>query len=237
MTESARKSPPSDNRNRNREQGTAALRERGAAGTPVVRDTRPELLRLLEKHEAGRLDPAEVRLGKMPADATLDMRMVAEDMRLLMGLRLAVGQPEPLPYATPFACERLGWDDPVRASRALRRLCDAGVIHFAGSLPRRGKRDGTKTYEPPLLGASSVEGDSVAVEPVGAFEPELEVADDGLVGDAVPTVERGESLIAVANGADRAIVHATDGSGETGGSDPDVERAERIRARHEDLAP
>src|SRR5258708_11540350 len=94
---------------------------------------------LLADHEAGRLTPAEVRLGEMPANATDDMRRVADDMRTLMGVRLAAGDDRPLPYATTWAAKRLGWgSNHRRANRAIHRLCDAGVVCFAGSLPGRG---------------------------------------------------------------------------------------------------
>jgi hypothetical protein len=97
---------------------------------PVTGEGRKaELYWLLAEYEAGRLDPVEIELGELPADATPDMRRVAEDMGLLMGLRLAVYDDRPLPYATMFAAERLGWGTNCgRASRAIRRLCDAGVI-------------------------------------------------------------------------------------------------------------
>jgi hypothetical protein len=237
VSKSACKSALNDNRNRNREQGKAALRKCGAPEGPVGTRDEPELRLLLAEHKAGRLDPAEVELGELPADATIDMHRVAGDMRLLMGLRLAVCEDRPLPYATTFAAERLGWGTNCsRASRAIHRLCDARVIEYAGSLPPRGdKGDGTKTYAPPLVAsAGAVESEQVGVEAVPAFEPVFEVADDGLMDDAVLAVERGESSLTSGDRAD--ISHATDGNDATSGSDPDVARAERLAARNADLA-
>jgi len=236
VPKSGAKNGPEDNRNRKRNR--PALRERGPIRAPVVTAEGPELFLLLDDYEAGRLAPAQVALGAMPADATSDMRRVAEDVRLLMGLCLAVGEDRPLPYATTFAAERMGWGANCgRAGRAIRRLCDAGVIRYVESLPARGKRDGTKTYAPPLaVSAGAFEGEPVAVKGLDgvAVEPAREVEDQAAVGDAEP----GPGVHRTAAPGDRAdgrIDHEIDATDATGGSDPDVERAERIAARHEDL--
>jgi hypothetical protein len=77
------------------------------------------------------------------------MRAVADDIRLLIGLRLAVDEYRPLPYSTRFCAERCGLLHHTQASRVLRQLVDAGVIESAGALPARGKGDGTKLYQVP----------------------------------------------------------------------------------------
>jgi len=114
-----------------------------------------KLADLVAGYEAGRLKPIPVQLGELPAAAGKDERRVAEDMALLIGLRLAVDDRRPLPYSTTFAAGRMGWTakgrpDASRASKALRSLVAAGVIVHAYTLkPRPGKPDGTKTYAPP----------------------------------------------------------------------------------------
>jgi hypothetical protein len=198
-----------------------------------------ELRRLLVRHDEGRLKPAEVELGEMPASATGDMRRLAEDVCLLIGLRLAVGQDEPLPYATSFAIERMGWDDRTRASRAFRKLCDAEVVRHVGAMPpRAGKKHGTKMYAAPLVaGAGAVEGEPVGVEAVDVraeVQPAGEVGDEQLVGHAVggsgdgtlPQLGRPDEAAVereVASGDAAGTVHAaTDGNDATGGGDPSV---------------
>jgi hypothetical protein len=77
------------------------------------------------------------------------MRDVADDVRLLIGLRLAVDEDRPLPYSTRFCAERCGLHDQAHASRVLRQLEQAGVIASAGAMTARGKPDGTKMYRAP----------------------------------------------------------------------------------------
>jgi hypothetical protein len=203
--------------------------------------------RLLARHEAQSLDPAHVELGAMPVGATMDMLRVAENMRLLMGLRLAVGQDEPLPYAAAFAAELLGWDDKRRASRAIRKLCDAGVVVCVGELPPVRGRYGTKLYLPGLGAGAADEGHAVLLEGAGdvAAEPVVEVRDEPLMELAVQVagpVEGARSQLGlrervpveglVASGDSADVEHATDGIGEPGGDDDDVARAERLAERH-----
>jgi hypothetical protein len=107
------------------------------------------VLGLIRDHDARRLEPVDVTLGELPADASPAMRKVAEDIRLLLGLRLAVDDDRPLPYSTRFCAERCGLHDQGHASRVLRRLVEAGVIRHVESLEPRGKRDGTKAYAAP----------------------------------------------------------------------------------------
>ena len=107
------------------------------------------MLGLVRDPDAGRLEPVDVRLGEIPAKASPAMRRVAADVRLLIGLRLAVDDDRPLPYSTRFCAERCGLHDQAHASRVLRALVEAGVIRYVDSLERRGKRDGTKLYATP----------------------------------------------------------------------------------------
>jgi hypothetical protein len=78
------------------------------------------------------------------------MNAIAEHMRLLMGLRLALGDDRPLPYATSMAVRYRVAPDKGTASKALRSLVKFGVIDEVGALPplRKGI-DGTKLYAPP----------------------------------------------------------------------------------------
>jgi DNA-binding XRE family transcriptional regulator len=65
--------------------------------TPPDPNERPEMRLLLDDYRAGRLRPRDVRLGEMPTYATPLMRTIAADMRLRIGLRLAVDDDRPLP--------------------------------------------------------------------------------------------------------------------------------------------
>lgn len=120
--------------------GTQREEEKGA----------PELLELLEDFEKGGLQPHPVILGPLPDRATDDMRAVAADIALLIGLRAAVCEDRPLPYSRRFCASRMGWSDPKRAARALRKLVAVGVIRSVGEMPARGMPYGTKLYAPPL---------------------------------------------------------------------------------------
>lgn len=77
------------------------------------------------------------------------MHVVADDMRLLMGLRLAVSEDRPLPYSTGLCAERCGLRDKREASRILRQLEKIDVVKCVGKMKPRGKPDGTKLYEAP----------------------------------------------------------------------------------------
>jgi len=144
---------------RDQEQGTRNDSTEGVnrglyvVGPPGVREVRrePELTGLIRDHKAGLLEPVDVELGPLPADASPAMRTVAADIRLLLGLRLAVDELRPLPYATRFCAKRCGLHDQAHASRVLRALERAGVIERAGALDPQGKPDGTKLYQAPCL--------------------------------------------------------------------------------------
>ena len=113
-------------------------------------DNQPEMHRLLDAHDAGELEPHDVQLGKMPPHAGPIMHAIAADMRLRMGLRRAVGDDRPLPYATSEAVRNKLAKDKATASNAIGGLVRAGVIQHVGQLkPRRPGWDGTKLYAPP----------------------------------------------------------------------------------------
>lgn len=117
----------------------------------------PELHRLEDAHDDGRLAPVDVQLGEMPATAGPIMRAIADHMRLRMGLRLAVGDDRPLPYATSEAVRAGLAKDKPTASNAINALVRARVIEYVGRLkPLQPGLDGTKLYAPPGHG---VEGE------------------------------------------------------------------------------
>ena len=119
-------------------------------GTPGVRSERePELRALIRDHARGLLEPVDVELGERPAGASPAMQTVAADIRLLLGLRLAVDDDRPLPYSARFCAERCELRDHGQASRVLRALERAGVVKCVGALDPRGKPDGTKLYAAP----------------------------------------------------------------------------------------
>jgi len=131
--------------------------QRTAAAAP-----RPDLAELEAMHRRGALALPHVELGPMPDDADMDMRAIAEDVRYLLALNAAAGERRPLPYSCRFAADRKGWPGGYkRASRAIRRLMDAGVIERAGALqPRGGQARGTLLLVAP---DRSVTRDVVAV--------------------------------------------------------------------------
>jgi hypothetical protein len=103
---------------------------------------------LLLAYRAGLLEPADDHLGELPPDATSDMRAVAVDMRLLLGLRRAVGEKRPLAYSCRFAADRCGLTKEA-ASRTIRALEAAGVVDCVDEAPSRGRRRGLKLYAAP----------------------------------------------------------------------------------------
>jgi len=115
-----------------------------------------ELALLIGEYQQERLSPAEVKLGDLPSRAGPVQRRVAEHIGLLMGLRQAVGDDRPLPYASSMAVRAGLAPDKRTASKAIRALVRFGVIHHVGSLPpQRPGLDGTKLYEPPPPEADS----------------------------------------------------------------------------------
>ena len=78
------------------------------------------------------------------------MLEVAGHIKLLMGLRWALGDDRPLPYATSVPVRAGLVPDQRAASKALRRLTAHGVIRYVGSLPpTKPGLNGTKLYAPP----------------------------------------------------------------------------------------
>lgn len=125
----------------------------GVEGLGLGSRTIEEFAELRAAYEAGTLEPIAVELGPIPAHFGPIQRAIAEDMRLLMGLRLAEGESRPLPYPSS-APKAIGLaSDKIQASRILRRLVNARVVDEAPSLKqfKRGDwvLDGTKCYAPP----------------------------------------------------------------------------------------
>ena len=174
-------------------------------------DERPELYRLLERYEAGELDPVAVRLGELPPRAGRLMREAAADIALLMGLRLAVDEDRALPYSASLAATRLGLgDDKGWANRVLRSLIEAGVVHVdqhakcANGAPMR-----TRCFlpgpRPPVdslpAGAGRVEADGT-VEVDEGEEARQDVAVGEAVADDRREVREGDGRpVAVRDGA------------------------------------
>jgi hypothetical protein len=142
---------------RDQEQGTRngsgeGVRALYVVGSPGVREEgrrEPELTGLIRDHNRGLLEPVDAELGELPANASPAMHKVAADIRLSLGLRLAVDDDRPLPYSTRFCAERCGLHDQGHASRGLRALERVGVVQRVGALDPRGKPDGTKLYAAP----------------------------------------------------------------------------------------
>ena len=138
-------------------------------------EPRPDLDELERCYADGRLRPARVELAPMPPDATEDMKRIAADMRLVLGLNYAVGEARPLPYSSRFAARRMNWPGGhMRANTALRALVRAGVIVRSGELAARGGRRGTSTYSAP---SALAQHPTLAVEP-SECEPRLETLDE-----------------------------------------------------------
>jgi hypothetical protein len=132
--------------------GTPGVTDKNLGSSSEVSEVRrePELRALIRDHERGLLEPVDVELGELPAGASRAMQKVAADVRLLLGLRLAVDEDRPLPYSARFCAERCPLlRDHRQASRVLRQLVRAGVIECVGALKPRGKPDGTKLYQAP----------------------------------------------------------------------------------------
>lgn len=123
-----------------------------SVSSPVseLRREEPELYGLVRDYDRGELEAVPVTLGELPAGASAAMRQVAEDVALLLGLRLAVDEDRPLPYSARLCAKRCELiRDHGHASRVLRSLERAGVIRCAGKLKPRGMPFGTKLYRAP----------------------------------------------------------------------------------------
>lgn len=123
----------------------------GNSHGPLVVTEEPTWLDVaLSEYRAGKLIPVEVELGEMPSSAGAVMVAVATHMRLLMGLRLALGDDRPLPYAASLPVRAGLARDKGTASKAIRQLVGFGVVRHVGQLPPlRPGQDGTKLYAPP----------------------------------------------------------------------------------------
>jgi hypothetical protein len=117
----------------------------------VEKSEEAELDCYLRQYAAGELSPLmtpiEVELPALPPRATAAMRAVADDFTLVLGLRLAGCNDEPVPYGAAWVAKRLGLARPT-VSKVRAALERAGVLRFCGELPARGKRNGTRTYLP-----------------------------------------------------------------------------------------
>src|SRR5205085_2462966 len=100
----------------------------GPGGISDGLDDGPELYRLEQAWRARELEPVDVVLGKLPPHAGVVMRNIADHMRLLMGLRLAVGDDRPLPYAASLAVKAGYAADKGTAGVALNSLVRGGVV-------------------------------------------------------------------------------------------------------------
>ena len=135
------------------------------------RSSRPDLETLEREWMRGDCDPLPVTLGKMPDDATADMRRMAGDIEFLIGLFASAGEIRPLPYSARFAAQRMGWQNGRnRACRTLKQLTAAGVIDRVGALSvTGGQTRGTMLYAAPLQRGSllaEVVGDHSVAEVV-----------------------------------------------------------------------
>jgi hypothetical protein len=105
-----------------------------------------ELLRLWRERK---LTPEPVRLGPMPDHAPEPRRLIAEQLELLIGLRLREGITEALPYARSRAVQAGFVTTKRGASKALGWLHAVGVVRCIGEGPKFGKGNGTKLFVPP----------------------------------------------------------------------------------------
>jgi hypothetical protein len=178
--------------------------ERAVGSRPAFGGEDAETYDLLKRHAAGVLEPRPVALGPMPAGATESMRLVAEDMTLLLGLQLAVDDDRPLMYSTRFCAWRMGWRtasgdwDKKRASRVLAKLRQAGVISWVGDLPQ----SGTRLYAPPLEPAVVRPGPEVPAlghQPV--VQPGGEVGQQAVVDHAQAVLRDDLGVVAARDGA------------------------------------
>jgi hypothetical protein len=140
----------------------------GGGGLPLVPCSlskpkrEAELHGLVRDYEQGLLRPVEIQLGELPEVGTVArdfkdrelvvteaMHTVAADIRLLLGLRLAVSEDRALPYSTRFCAQRCRLRSHQEASRVLRALERLGVVECPGMMKPRGQPHGTKLYAAP----------------------------------------------------------------------------------------
>lgn len=87
-----------------------------------------------------------MQLPELPRARSVYVPAVAEFYRLVRGLRLAVDNDLPVPFACGWIAGKLGAHKQA-IWRARGALVDAGVLVHAGALPGRDKR-GTALYLP-----------------------------------------------------------------------------------------
>lgn len=182
--------------------GAAAARSGSVPARSI--DEQPETYDLLERHERGLLNPLPVTLGALPESAGYSMRAVADDIALLIGLRLAVDEDRPLLYSTSFCAWRMGWTDASgapdkrRASRVINKLLDAGVVECVGTMPRTG----TRLFSAPSASAvarPAPERPAVGVD--ADIQPSLEVTEQAVVHQAQPILGKDLGIVTTRNGA------------------------------------
>ncbi len=116
-------------------------------GVTEVQADLPDANELLTRHANGQLEPVLVELVR-PAQARAVSHRVADDLELIFGLLLAVGDTRPAIYAGGWAAKRLGLK-PGPVAWALRSFTSAGTIRHVGSLPSLdGFREGPRLYVP-----------------------------------------------------------------------------------------
>jgi hypothetical protein len=117
---------------------------------PVPVHSEPEMRVLLAQHRAGIAPCVPVEMPALPLDAPPLAVAIYEVMALRWSLRLGAAMPDdrPLPYATTEAVRAGLCEHPGQASRAIHWLEDHGLIWSPGSMPPRGKPDGTRTFLP-----------------------------------------------------------------------------------------
>ena len=119
-------------------------------------DDGPEIYWLEALYHRGELRPMDAKLGPLPPQARHVMRAIYDHIGLRIGLRLAVGETRPLPYATSEAVKAGHAKDQSSASKAIIALVKFGSIEHVGQLPPlRPGHDGTKLYAPPAGGDSA----------------------------------------------------------------------------------
>jgi hypothetical protein len=144
---------------------------------------------LLADHERGAINPEPVALD-LPTGTPSTVARVADDVALLIGLRLAVGDSRPLPYAVRWRARDLGLS-PATVGRALVSLVSIGALDRGEPMPPLpGRSKGTATYLPPNLGDAHGGSDGVPVSRLEARPVAVEAERVGAPGLAVePTPE------------------------------------------------
>ncbi len=120
-----------------------------------------EVEELLLKHAAGEWAPLPVPMPSLPPAATPAVRLVGEFYATVRGLRLSVGQDEPVPFAVRWVQGHTGLPR-ESVSRALKQLVEAGVLVRAEALPARRHPRGTQCYVPGDVPASPRRDDELA---------------------------------------------------------------------------